>query len=186
MPFSQRHLPHLYVMEQPLFVTFRLHGSLPPGRQFPKESMSSGKAFVCMDRLLDSHRFSPRYLQAPGIAQCVVDAIQQGGRNGYTLHAWVVMPNHVHLLITPRTDVAKLLQKLKGSTARQANQLLGRSGTAFWQEESYDRLVRNSQEFGSIETYIVQNPVQAGLVQSAEEYAWSSASRCGGLKPAAG
>ena len=147
--------------------------------------MSSGKAFVCMDRLLDTNSSSPRYLQTPGIAQCVVDAIQQGGHNSYALHAWVVMPNHVHLLITPRTDVRKLLQKLKGSTARQANQLLGRTGTPFWQEESYDHLVRNSPEFNRIETYIVQNPVHAGLVQSAEEYAWSSASK-GGLKPAAG
>jgi putative transposase len=186
MHFSQRHLPHLYVMEQPLFVTFRLHGSLPPGREFPKESMSSGKAFVRMDRLLDNHRSSPMYLQAPGIAQCVVNAIQEGGSGSYILHAWVVMPNHVHLLVTPRTDVPKLLQKLKGSTARQANQLLGRTGTAFWQEESYDHLVRSSLEFGRIENYIVQNPVQAGLVQSAEEYPWSSASKCGGLKPAAG
>ena len=140
MSVSHRHLPHLYGMEQPLFVTFRLHGSLPPGRQFPKDSISSGKAFVCMDRLLDNHRSSPMYLQAPNIAQCVVDAIQQGGATSYKLHAWVVMPNHVHLLITPRTDVPKLLQMLKGSTARQANQLLGRTGTPFWQEESYDQL----------------------------------------------
>ena len=174
MHLSRRHLPHLYVMEQPLFVTFRLHGSLPPGRQFPKQSMSSGKAFVYMDRLLDNHRSSPMYLQAPSIAQCVVDAIQQGGSNNYFLHAWVVMPNHVHLLITPRTDVPMLLQKLKGSTARQANKWLGRTGTPFWQEESYDHLVRNTREFGRIENYIAQNPVQAGLVQSAEEYAWSN------------
>ena len=96
------------------------------------------------------------------------------------------MPNHVHLLITPQTDVPKLLQKLKGSTARQANHWLGRTGTPFWQEESYDHLVRNSPEFVRIEKYIVQNPVQAKLVQSAEEYPWSSASKCGGLKPAAG
>jgi putative transposase len=186
MHFSQRHLRRLYVMEQPLFVTFRLHGSLPPGREFPKESMSSGKAFVRMDRLLDNHRSSPMYLQAPGIAQCVVNAIQQGGSSSYILHAWVVMPNHVHLLVKPRPDVPKLLQKLKGSTARQANQWLFRTGTPFWQEESYDHLVRNSLEFGRIENYIVQNPVQAGLVQSAEEYPGSSASKCGGLKPAAG
>ena len=150
MHVSQRHLPHLYGMEHPLFVTFRLQGSLPPGRQFPKKSMSSGKAFVCLDRLLDNHRSSPMYLRAPSIAQ---------------LHAWVVMPNHVHLLITPRADVPNLLQTLKGSTARQANQLLRRTGTPFWQEESYDHLVRSSLEFGRIENYIVQNPVQAGLVQ---------------------
>jgi putative transposase len=186
MHVSQRHLPHLYVIGQPLFVTFRLHGSLPPGREFPKESMSSGKAFVCMDRLLDNHRSSPMYLRATTIAQCVVESIQQGGSSSYILHAWVVMPNHVHLLITPRTDVSKLLQKLKGTTARQANQMLGRTGAPFWQDESYDHLVRNRHEFGRIEKYIVQNPVQAGLASAAEEYPWSSASKGSGLKPAAG
>ncbi len=185
MHLSHRHLPHLYGMEQPLFVTFGLYGSLPPGREFPKESMSSGKAFVRMDRLLDNHRSSPMYLQKPNIARCVIDAIQHGVNGNYTLHAWVVMPNHVHLLITPWTEVPKLLQKLKGSTARQANQLLSRTGTPFWQEESYDHLVRNSLEFGRIEKYIVRNPVKAGLVQSVEDYRWSSASK-GGLKPAAG
>ena len=186
MHFAQRHLPHLYVMEQPLFVTFRLHGSLPPGREFPKQSMSSGKAFVYMDRLLDNYRSSPTYLRTPSIARCVIDAIQQGGSSSYTLHAWVVMPNHVHLLITPQTDVPMLLQKLKGSTARQANKWLDRTGSPFWQEESYDHLVRTTAEFVRIEKYIVLNPVQAGLVQSAEEYEWSSAAKCGGLKPAAG
>src|SRR5437667_8357599 len=66
---------------QPLFVTFRLHGSLPPGRDFSTESMSSGKAFVCLDQLLDHDRSSPMYLQEPSIAQYVVVAIQQGGRS---------------------------------------------------------------------------------------------------------
>src|SRR6266567_565487 len=127
--------------------------------------MSSGKAFVCIDRLLDNYRPSPTYLRTPEIAQCVVDAMKHG-ETSYSLHAWVVMPNHVHLLITPHLDVPMLLQKLKGSTARQANKLLGRTGTPFWQEESYDHLVRSSQEFGRIETYIVENPVQAGLAQS--------------------
>src|SRR2546429_6872093 len=133
-------------MGQPLCVTLRLHGSMPRGREVPKGSMSSGKAFVCMDRLLDNHRYSTLYLQTPGIAQCVVEAIQQGGSSSYALHAWVVMPNHVHMLITPRTDAAKLLQKLKGSTAGQANQLLRRTRTPFWQQESDEHPVPNSSE----------------------------------------
>jgi REP element-mobilizing transposase RayT len=186
MHFARRHLPHLYELYQPLFVTFRLHGSLPAGREFPKLSMTSGKAFVCMDRLLGSHCAGPTYLRMPAIAGLVVDAVEQGSLSSYLLHAWVVMPNHVHLLITPHSGVPKLLQKLKGSTARAANKLLGQTGRPFWQEESYDHLVRNSDEFARIENYIVQNPVQAGLARTAEEYLWSSASSPGGLKPAAG
>lgn len=183
MHSSQRRLPHIYVIGQPLFVTFRLHGSLPAGREFSSHSLRSGQAFVQMDRLLDIHRYGPTYLHAPSIAQCLVDVIQQGGTSSYSLHAWVVMPNHVHLLVTPHTDVSKFLRKLKGASARQANQWLGRTGT-FWQDESYDHLVRNPSEFDRIENYIVENPVRAGLVHFAEEYPWSSASKSG-LKPAA-
>ena len=84
----------------------------------------------------------------------------------------------------PQVDLAKLLHQLKGSTARYANQFLGRTGVPFWQEESYDHLVRNSREFERIENYIIQNPVRAGLVNDAVDYRWSSAWNVG-LKPAA-
>ncbi|HCC57636.1 MAG TPA: hypothetical protein DEQ47_10300 [Solibacterales bacterium] len=185
MHFSQRYLPHLYVVGQPAFVTFRLYGSLPAGHEFHKGPMSSGKAFLHMDRLLETGQSGPMYLQSTNIAECLVDTIQQGGRSSYVLHAWVIMPNHVHLLITPRMDFAKLMQKLKGSSAHQANRLLGRTGAPFWQKESYDRVVRDLVEFDRIAKYIVENPVKAGLVASPQDYPWSSASGSG-LKPAAG
>ncbi len=175
MQDSHRRLPHRYGTEQPLFVTFRLDGSLPPGRAFPGESLNSGKAFVSMDRLLDEAQSGPTHLQIPAIAQLVVDAIIQGAVSDYLLHAWVIMPNHVHLLITPRVEVPHLLQKLKGTTARQANLHLHQTGTSFWQEDSYDHQVRNTEEFWRITNYIHQNPVRAGLASSPEEYPWSSA-----------
>jgi REP element-mobilizing transposase RayT len=85
------------------------------------------------------------------------------------------MPNHVHLLITPLTSVPKLLGSLKAATARRANLLLARSGKPFWQDESYDRVVRTQEEFRRIARYIENNPVRAGLVRTAEQYEWSSA-----------
>ena len=138
-----------------------------------------------MDRLLDKQLVGPLHLRRPQVAQLVVDYFEQGAKTDYVLHAWVVMPNHVHILLTPHTDVSRLLQKLKGYTAREANKLLGGTGKPFWQDESYDRLVRSSEEFRRIQNYIIQNPVRAGLARSAEEYRWSSAWD-GGLKPAAG
>ncbi len=110
----------------------------------------------------------------PSIAQIVVQSLQHCGETDYGLHAWVVMPNHVHLLATARTHVSKFMRRLKGYTARQANQLLNRTGQAFWQEESYDHLVRTPEEFRNIEAYILNNPVKAGLARSAAEYRWSS------------
>src|SRR5208337_2808691 len=135
MDFSQRRLPHIYSIGQPLFVTFRLYGSLPAGRQFPKGSMTSGEAFAAMDRLLDTARFGPIHLKRPAIAQLVRSPIQHCAERGCDLHAWVIMANHVHLLFTPRADVARLLRRLKGYSARQANELLGRTGQPFWQDE---------------------------------------------------
>jgi REP element-mobilizing transposase RayT len=96
------------------------------------------------------------------------------------------MPNHVHLLITPQIEAPTILQRLKGVSAREANKLLGLTGQPFWQDESYDPLVRSSKEFRRIANYILQNPVRAGLVEPVEQYPWSSFSSISGLKPAAG
>jgi hypothetical protein len=133
MDFSQRRLPHIYAVERPLFVTFRLYGSLPAGREFPKESLTSGQAFVAMDRLLDSGRFGPIHLKRPEVARLVRGSIQHCALADCDLHAWVIMPNHVHLLFTPHTNVSSLLRRLKGYSARQGNQLLGQTGQLFWQ-----------------------------------------------------
>ena len=85
------------------------------------------------------------------------------------------MPNHVHLLVTPAVALPKLTKSLKGITAKRANAILALTGSPFWQEESYDHLVRQRQEFEKIRGYIEENPVRAGLVKDATEYRWSSA-----------
>jgi REP element-mobilizing transposase RayT len=93
----------------------------------------------------------------------------------YVLHAFVVMPNHVHLLATPALALPKLTKSLKGITSKRANTMLAMTGTCFWQEESYDHRVRNEREFEKIRSYIEENPVRAGLAREANEYRWSSA-----------
>jgi REP element-mobilizing transposase RayT len=93
----------------------------------------------------------------------------------YVLHAYVVMPNHVHLLVTAVVPLPKLTKSLKGITAKRANAILAMTGSPFWQEESYDHVARNQREFESIREYIEENPVRAGLVREASEYRWSSA-----------
>jgi hypothetical protein len=153
MEISHRRLPHIYAAGQPLFVTFRLYGSLPAGREFPKEAMTSGEAFVAMDRLLDTARYGPIYLKQPEVAGLVRSSIQHCAQADCDMHAWVIMANHVHLLFTPHTDVSELLRRLKGYSARQANQLLGRTGQPSWQDESYDHLVRTGDEFRRVEAF---------------------------------
>jgi REP element-mobilizing transposase RayT len=96
--------------------------------------------------------------------------------NFYDLHAFAVMPNHVHLLISPKTLVSRIMNGLKGVTARDANSILSRKGKHFWQDESFDHWVRSPWEFDRIRTYIETNPVSAGLVVRPQDWLWSSAS----------
>jgi REP element-mobilizing transposase RayT len=129
-----------------------------------------------MDRYLDTTRKGPMFLRQEPIAQLVKDSLETGERLGhYHLHAWVVMSNHVHTLISPGIDPSRLIGSLKGTTARAANKLLGRTGEPFWQGECYDHWVRDENEFRRICVYIEENPVRAGLVPNAAEFRWSSA-----------
>jgi REP element-mobilizing transposase RayT len=103
----------------------------------------------------------------------------------YDLRAFVIMGNHVHVLLRPRQEVSRLLQWLKGSTARGANQLLARTGQPFWQRESYDHWVRDERQLERIAAYIENNPVQAGFAPDPSQYRWSSVWEDGELKFAA-
>ena len=107
--FHSRHLPHYHSIGQATFLTWRLHGSLPPNRSFPSP-IPSGEAFLAMDRLLDTMHGGPLFLRMPEVAKMVVDAIQYRDLRVYQLHAFVVMPNHVHLLMTPLVTVSKVMQ----------------------------------------------------------------------------
>jgi len=129
-----------------------------------------------MDRLLDAARSGPTYLRQASIAELVAASLEYGVEaRHFDLHSWVIMPNHVHLLLTPRIDISQLLCSVKAVTAKRANLLLQRTGQPFWQDESYDHLVRNGEEFRRIKLYIENNPVRALLALTPEEYRWSSA-----------
>ena len=185
MAFYRRRLPHIDEPERPVFLTWRLRGSLPPHRPFP-DTLSSGQAFAAMDRLLDQTRAGPFYLRQPALADMVVEAIHYSATvlGHYTLHAWVVMPNHVHLLATPAVALCTLTKSLKGITAKRANAMLALTGSSFWQDESYDHVVRQADEFDKIRNYIEENPVRAGLAATARGYKWSSAGWATGGSPA--
>ena len=109
----------------------------------------------------------------------LVQSLHKGVALGYyELGAFVVMSNHVHVLLLPRRIApSRLFQSLKGFTAREANRMLGRTGEPFWQAESYDHWVRDEKEYWRITAYIENNPVKAGLVERVEDYLWSSASQ---------
>lgn len=142
-------------------------------------SNSGGKAFVAFDRELDHARTGPLWLKDARVAECVSRILLSGASEWklYELFAWVVMANHVHVLLRPRVPLHKALMNVKSASARAANAVLQRAGTHFWQGESFDHWVRNDGERESIVRYIHSNPVKAGLVATPEEWPWSSAGR---------
>jgi putative DNA methylase len=93
----------------------------------------------------------------------------------YRLHAWVIMPNHVHVLLEIwQVPMGKILQNWKGYMAKEANKILGREG-AFWAGDYFDRCIRDEDHFRKVVRYIENNPVKAGFVSMAEDWRWSSA-----------
>ena len=172
---SRGYLPHLKAEGGIYFVTFRLADSLPQSaldelKQLPKEARS--KAIEA--HLDDGH--GACLLSNPKIAQLIMHTLKTFDGERYVLHDWVVMPNHVHLVIEPRGEhsLSDILHSLKSYTATEANRALGRQGP-FWQHESYDRLLRDQKEFDRCVQYVQQNPVKAKLAAAAEEYAYGRA-----------
>ena len=131
--------------------------------------------FAKADEFLDRADVGPKHLQDPAAAKIVEDAILFGVAQRYELFAWCVMANHVHVLLTPLWELAKVTQGLKGFTAHEINRLQNETGRTLWVDESYDHWARDEDELMRIIVYIENNPVKAGLCKRPEDWLWSSA-----------
>jgi putative transposase len=103
--------------------------------------------------------------------QIVVRHVCSGHRKFYNLAAAVVMPDHAHLIFMPQGGftLSRILKGIKGVSAHQVNSYRGTRGSV-WQDESWDRILRDAAEFEEKLQYMIDNPVKAGLVQSGEDY----------------
>jgi putative DNA methylase len=176
--FWQRKLPHWVPDDAIVFVSWRLAGTLPqppPALLLPESE--AGKRFATYDRELDCTRKGPRWLRNPEVAASFVEALHHGERvrNSYDLLAWVVMPNHVHVVMKPHEKLSDIMRWLKSTTAGRANRIIGKPRHPFWQREYLDRWIRSSKELASVISYLEANPVRAGLVSKDEDWPWSSA-----------
>jgi len=177
--YYARNLPHWHPDGRAVFLTWRLSGSLPRAflERLGRLKTNPGSQFLEADRRLDAAQSGPMWLAKPEVAECVVSTLRRGERElgQYALHAFVVMASHVHVLIQPAAPLARITNGIKGVSAREANRILGRVGQPFWQDESSDRWVRGPAGMERVVRYIEWNPVKAGLVETPEDWAWSSA-----------
>jgi putative transposase len=197
--FHYGKLPHWQPAGATFFITMRLFGSIPQHiiaqhkaqrdieereikRIFEKEHLLlsdqlhdlNKKYFAIYDKELDRSN-EPYWLREKAIAEIIKASIEFFEGKELITHAYCIMSNHLHWVFTHQENAQvlwRILSRMKSYTAKEANKLLNREGH-FWEEESYDHIVRDAKEFDNIVWYTLQNPVKAGFVKNWEEWAFS-------------
>jgi REP element-mobilizing transposase RayT len=115
-------------------------------------------------------------LRNASIAAVCEEALIHGADKRYLLHAWIIMPNHVHELVTPFEEIPlpKIVQTRKSCTSKAMNRIRGVSGQV-WQREYFDRYIRDIAHAEAALRYIEENPVKAGLAETPEEWRFGNA-----------
>jgi REP element-mobilizing transposase RayT len=198
----RRRLPHIQPEGATFFVTSRLAGSLPVDiietlqherdridaelakiadkrARDEKAYLLSRYLFDTWDEALDKSDTGIKYLANPNVAKLIKESLHFRDGNIFELIAYCIMPNHMHLVFRPLKEskdryfsLSKIMHSLKRHSAREANLILGRSGT-FWQHESYDHFIRDDAELERIVKYVLYNPVKANLVKDQIDWMWS-------------
>jgi putative transposase len=201
--YSRGYLPHFNAPQAIQHITYRLADSLPLSvlkklrseveTTIQSENQRKSEIRQRIEDYLDSGH-GACLLKEPRIANCIVENWQHFDGKRYRLLAWVVMPNHCHVLIELHNGVpiSKIVLSWKNYTARAINRLTeapgftGRTGVRrsqgkpIWQRDYWDRYIRDRRHFERAREYIINNPVKAGLVSKPDEWRWSSAAEPAG------
>jgi len=204
MLFRQsRYLPHLERQNGTYFVTLRLAGSVPKliieGWKSEREDIQQNakrqnRQHTKYEKERLNYLYSKRienyldegygdcWLKNPKIAQLVIETLKYFDRKRYSLHAWCIMPNHVHVVFNvistgpeSLSDLSPILHSWKSFTAHKANIILSREGK-FWQDEYYDHLIVSDEEFAHFVHYTLNNPVKARFCKDWFEWRWTGCS----------
>jgi REP element-mobilizing transposase RayT len=185
------YLPHRDEPGLTQFVTFHLADSFPGSLRSEWEHFAKIEDDREQRKLIEAYLDNGRgecHLRRPEIAKMVEDNFRQFSREccgsqsrapeeavRYELWAWVIMPNHVHVLFkVGAVSMAEIVGAWKKHTGRLANKLLGKRG-AFWAEDYFDTYMRDAEHERKTARYIENNPTKAKLVLDPKGWPWSSA-----------
>ncbi len=199
--FYRKRLPHLVPRYGTFFVTFRLYNSIPKAiaekinEKFEiltlelKSRYSGSELTEKLDELnwlkfeeieYIHDRQSKEVWMDNECKKLVAREITKHDGKYYDLLAYCIMSNHVHILIDlglqvsyeKYTGLDKIMQYIKGASARYCNLYLGKTGS-FWDLESYDVFIRNNSMLNNILSYIAMNPVKARIVEDWDKYEYT-------------
>jgi REP element-mobilizing transposase RayT len=181
---SRGYLPHFDGREVPQFVSLHIFDSVPASvlvrwkRELDVTKSKSDRILLQrrIEKYLD-HGYGLAFMKHHRIASMIQNVLLASDGESYRLSAWVIMPNHIHLLATRFEDymLADIMQTLKSITSHKANRILKRHGQ-FWMPDYFDRYVRNAEHFAKTVRYIEDNPVKARLCERPENWPFGSAS----------
>ena len=175
----KRNLPHLYFSDGMYFVTYLLKNTIPA--EMLKaihtglkniDSKKYERIIQKYDTVLDSGEYGQNHLLEKEIAEICSETLHYPDGKDYELICYTIMPNHVHLvfeLLPGNKGISKIMQSIKRISARKANIILKREGL-FWQDESFDRWIRDDKELYFVIKYVLLNPVKAGLVKDWKDW----------------
>jgi len=196
---TKRHLPHKQLPDCVLFITWRLAFTLPDyvyqklseqrkvhlneSKDLSREDENAktidfrNAQFHFFDNWIDNYKDCQHDLSQEPYLSIVSDVLKYDNGKKYAISSYCIMPNHVHLVIKPLTKetgdlytLPEIMETIKKVTAHKINKAISREGR-FWQQESYDRIIRDEAEYLKTCEYVIMNPVKAGLVQNREDWA---------------
>lgn len=179
--YSRGYLFHFEEGQIIQFLTYRLADSMPQNilenwrKELETKEITDADFRRRIEIYLDQG-YGKCYLKRAEIAEIVEQNLIHFDGFKYKLYAWVIMPNHIHLLLKPLEGfrLSEIVHSCKSYTANQINKLLNRSGI-FWFPEPFDRFIRDQKHFGNTITYIENNPVKAKLCLKKDEWRFSGA-----------
>ena len=179
--YSRGYLPHFDGGEITQFLTYRLADSLPQKVlanlqiQVEQELITDREKLITIEKYLDQG-IGNCYLRNAKVAEIVEENLLRFADVKYKLHAWVIMPNHIHILLRPLQgySLSEIVHSCKSYTSTMANKVLNRTGK-FWFPEGFDRFIRDYDHFEKAFNYIERNPVKAGLCENQSDWRFSSA-----------
>lgn len=195
--YASGQLPHFDAPGTRQFITYRLADAMPVERRHEWAAFAAIEDDL--ERRIKQEDYLDRglgecHLRDPRIAALVQENLWHHDGVKYRLHAWVVMPNHVHVLLEIwQVPLGEVLHSLKSYTAKEALKIIrGGDGPsprasgqkhgdklspplAFWQDDYFDRYIRDEEHLRKVVRYMESNPVKAGLARTPEEWLWSSA-----------
>ena len=161
-------LPHIDLIGHYQFVTFRTHDSIDAYvKKVRDEEIGNSQKEYKIDQYMD--RSSKGCYLHGQVLEFLKNHLVAKDKDLYELTAFTIMPNHIHILFKQKIELSKTIKRIKGATAFEINKILQKKGV-FWEENYFDKAIRDEKHFDIVYDYIRNNALKAGLNDARDRF----------------